>query len=395
MANRSRLWSLLFILTGLTASAVSLYVHQHLLRDSAHTAFCRFGEFFDCEAIYRSRFATFRGVPVALGEIIWFTLALLLMLFPGRRAANDRAEASYPLAISIPAVSVVLFYAYASLVVLGAVNVLNLVSYVAIVGVFVVASVSPTAPLAHVPHRLAQDLRALAATPLMLSAAIVWLAGSASAVVFFSRTPGNPTAALISALAQQPSDFDLWFESQRRVTVGLPPAGAAVLVVKFTDYQCAACAAMFKSEASVLAKYREPAGTVRLLVKDFPQDAECNPNVQAGGHEAACEAAAAVRLAREHGRGPQMEAWLYANVSRLTPESVRQAAREIGSIADFDEQYARVLADVRTDIELGQRLHVKTTPTVFVNGVKMEGELTPEFIDQAIAHELRTSASRH
>jgi protein-disulfide isomerase len=36
---------------------------------------------------------------------------------------------------------------------------------------------------------------------------------------------------------------------------------------------------------------------------------------------------------------------------------------------------------------------VKATPTFFINGVRIEGGLKPEFLDQAIAHELRVAAA--
>ena len=44
---------------------------------------------------------------------------------------------------------------------------------------------------------------------------------------------------------------------------------------------------------------------------------------------------------------------------------------------------------VKGDIALGQQLGVKSTPTFFINGVKVDGALPPQFFDQAIAYELQ------
>ena len=54
----------------------------------------------------------------------------------------------------------------------------------------------------------------------------------------------------------------------------------------------------------IFAKYdAEQPGAVRVVLKDYPLDSECNANVANGGpHPSACEAAVAVRLAREHNR---------------------------------------------------------------------------------------------
>jgi protein-disulfide isomerase len=37
---------------------------------------------------------------------------------------------------------------------------------------------------------------------------------------------------------------------------------------------------------------------------------------------------------------------------------------------------------------------VKSTPTFFINGVKIEGGLPPQYFDQAIAYELQHAASK-
>ncbi len=129
---------------------------------------------------------------------------------------------------------------------------------------------------------------------------------------------------------------------------------------------------------------------MRLVLKDYPLSSECNANVANGGpHPSACEAAVAVRLAREHNREVPMEEWLFANQPSLTPALVRQGAHDVGSVNDFDAKYQPTLELVRSDIALGHELGVRSTPTFFINGVKIEGALPPQYFDQAIAYELQ------
>jgi protein-disulfide isomerase len=130
-------------------------------------------------------------------------------------------------------------------------------------------------------------------------------------------------------------------------------------------------------------------GEVRFIEKDYPLNPECNPGVTRVVHTAACPAAVAVRLARDHKRGDEMEDWLYTNQPSLSPETVRQAAQTIGHITDFDDRYATTLQAVKADAALGQLLSVRVTPTFFINGVKMEGGLQPQYFDAAIAYELK------
>ena len=53
-----------------------------------------------------------------------------------------------------------------------------------------------------------------------------------------------------------------------------------------------------------------------------------------------------------------MEEWLYTHQPAMTPPTVRQAARDIGQVTDFDAKYAATLELVKGDIALGQQLKV-------------------------------------
>ena len=172
----------------------------------------------------------------------------------------------------------------------------------------------------------------------------------------------------------------------------LPTGGARVLVVKFSDYQCPACADTYLNDKPVFARLEaQHPGAVKLLVKDYPLEPECNPNIPRTMHPAACEAAAAVRMAQRRQRGPAMEEWLFTHQSSLAPESVRAAAREVGGVTDFAAEYPRVLMDIRNDVQLAQRLNVKGTPTLFINGVRFDRPLPSAYLEAAIAYELRAS----
>jgi protein-disulfide isomerase len=127
---------------------------------------------------------------------------------------------------------------------------------------------------------------------------------------------------------------------------------------------------------------------VKYVLKDFPLEAECNNNVTTSLHPAGCEASVAGRLAREHNRIEQFEDWVFTNQSTLTPDAVKRAAREVGQATDFDARYEKLLEQVKADIAYGKTLGVRSTPTFFVNGVRIEGALPAVYFDQAIAYEL-------
>ena len=203
--------------------------------------------------------------------------------------------------------------------------------------------------------------------------------GAATAVAFFPREAAPAGAAgpcgADVGLSSSPSSSG-WYLALPTVNPGIPAEGAAVLIVKFNDYQCPPCRQTYENYKSILAKYRTShPGAVRFVTKDFPLDPECNFNAPGGGHLAACEAAVAVRLAEKQNRREAMEDWLFANQPTLTPDTVKEGARTVGGInvSDFNAQYASVLPLVKADIAAGGALGVRSTPTFFINGRVIKG----------------------
>src|SRR5438132_843850 len=114
--------ALLCALVGLGASVAAAYVHYHLLYDPHYTSFCDVNTRVSCSQVYQSRFSTFRGVPVAIFGAIWFAVAALLAA--GGMAARQSVRENIPgylFVLSTAALSVSLYLAYASFVLIKAV----------------------------------------------------------------------------------------------------------------------------------------------------------------------------------------------------------------------------------------------------------------------------------
>ena len=170
--------------------------------------------------------------------------------------------------------------------------------------------------------------------------------------------------------------------------------GAKVVIVNFNDFMCPPCKQTFMDYKPVLTRWQaSKPGLVKLVLKDYPLDPACNANTPQGQHLGSCEAAVAVRLAREHGRAEEMEEWLFQNQATMSRAMARQGAREIGRVANFEERFPSVIELVKGDIALGAQLHVTGTPTFFVNGVKLPG-LRAEFFNAAIEYELKQAGVR-
>ncbi len=394
-------WFLAFATLGLVASSASTWVHYRLLADPTYASVCDISSSLNCSEAYTSRYGAVGGVPVALLGVLFFVFIIGLVLLCERSKTASKNLAGYVFAASTLGLAVVLYLAYASYFILGTVCVLCVGTYIAVIGLFLTSGKAAKEPMSTLPRRAAADLGTLVRTPAALSSAVAFVAASVAAIALFPSQPVSAAADLTAAAAQAPASapapsaqlqqFEQWLASQPRETVTVPDTGAVVTIVKFNDYQCPPCRQTFLEYKPILARWeKEAPGKVNLVTKDFALERECNVTVTTDIHPAACEAAVAVRLARENDREAPMEEWLFANQATLTPASVRQAARDVGGVQDLDARYAATLGLVRADTQQGAQLKVTGTPTFFLNGIRLPG-LRPEFFDAAIAWELRRS----
>lgn len=397
-------WFAGFALLGLVASSASAIVHYQLINDPAYASFCDVNATFSCTEAYSSRYGAVGGVPVAVFGVIFFVFVLGLVALCSASPAAAGNLPGYIFASSTIGLAVVLYLAYASFVILKAVCVLCVGTYAAVIGLFLLSGSATRYPMTSLPNRVLGDLRLLLRTPSALAAAVAFVIAAGAAVAWF---PGQSVAtvsadagaaaeqapAAASLTAAQITQFEEYLAQQPRVPMVVPAEGAAVVVVKFNDYQCPPCRQTFMEYKPVFAKWaKEQPGKVRYVTRDYAIERECNAFVNQDLHPASCEAAVAVRLAREKGKADAMEEWLFANQPSLSPASVKSAVQTVAGVTDFDARYAATLELVKADVAQGSALKVTGTPTFFMNGMRLPG-LRAEYFDAAIAWELRRVTS--
>jgi uncharacterized membrane protein/protein-disulfide isomerase len=398
MTKYARPLILALALLALCASIAALYVHYRILKDPTYTSFCDINETVSCEAVLESPYATVRRVPVAAGGVIWSTLVLLIAATGLRRDKTDAsgAAAGYIFVLATIGLSAVLYLGYASFFVIGKMCPLCMTMYVSVIGIFLVSGGTSMA-LSALPSRLSGDLRSVVKSPALAVLALLFIVGSVSLVAFFPRAE-EQTVTTASEVYTPPTEtidpdqlaeFNKWIDAQPRVNVPVATNGAQVLIVKFNDYQCPSCRQTYMEYKGILAKYQNNP-KVRFVTMDFPLDSECNT---AGIHGSACEAAAAVRMAKAKGKGAEMEEYLFSNQEKFTPTWVKDAAKQVAGIADFDAEYPKVLEQVKADAALGRQLDVQATPTFFINGLKINGGFRPVFFEAVIEHELKKGSA--
>lgn len=389
---------------GLGFAAASTWVHYRILNDPLYSSVCDVNATFSCTEAYTSRFGSIGGVPVALIGVLYFAFILMLIALCSRSTTARQNLAGYVFASATLGLAGVLYLGYASFFVLKTVCLLCVGAYASIIALFLIAGAAAKDPMTTLVSRASNDMRILFKTPAALTTAAAFVGAAVVAVVLFpgdsisASTAPSTTAAPSQAAPpaapppqSQIQQLEQYLAAQPRVPIIVGGTGASVTIIKFNDYQCPPCGQTFREYKPILAKLQQQhPGKIAFVTRDFPLDPECNS--LGGGHQAACEAAVAVRLAREKGKADAMEDWLFANQPSLTPDVVKKGVATVAGVTDFDARYPKTLELVRGDIGQGLQLGVKGTPTFFMNGLQMPN-LRGEFFEAAVQWELRRVAA--
>jgi protein-disulfide isomerase len=344
-------------------------------------------------------------VPVAFGGAWWFGLvALLASARPAPGPAGSGRLADYIFPASVVGLGVILYLGYASFFIIGTACLLCLGTYACVFGIFVLSGLQPSVAAGQLAGRVARDL----GSPRRLSALVALTAVVALAGLWFPKAGSASTASAAPVGATEEQQFATAWAAQPRINFGPPPAGARAVLIKFNDWLCPSCKNMHAAYQPLLDKFAvELPAAVSYVLKDFPLNNRCNPGVPntVGGHEVACEAAAAVRMARARQKEKEMVDWVFAEQSNLiqmgqarATDAIKAKVKALLGVSDFDREYATYLPAIRQDAADGVALEVHYTPTFFLNGVRTTaetgGNLSASYLELAIRLELKQAPAR-
>jgi protein-disulfide isomerase/uncharacterized membrane protein len=151
------------------------------------------------------------------------------------------------------------------------------------------------------------------------------------------------------------------------------PANAPITIVEFSDFQCPYCRIGAYAVQSAMNSHP---GQVRIEFRNFPLDQACNPEVHQTAHPVACEAARVAICAEKQGKFEAVYDELFDKQSSFAPGRPLELAQKVGlngpaleTCVSGPEAAQIVNRDILEAVSLG----IKSTPTFFVNGYKVEG----------------------
>jgi protein-disulfide isomerase len=158
------------------------------------------------------------------------------------------------------------------------------------------------------------------------------------------------------------------------------PADAPVVIVEYTDFQCPYCARLGATLNQMMQLYP---GKIKIVYKSFPLSS----------HKYSWQAATAAVAANEKGKFWEFYKALFDNYNRINDAKLKEIRNLFGlDTPEFDAliNSQKIRTRVATDREEGIQLGVQGTPTVFINGKRLNNK-RPEGFRAAIDKELKAA----
>ena len=140
-------------------------------------------------------------------------------------------------------------------------------------------------------------------------------------------------------------------------------ANPKVTIVEFADFNCPFCRKSYPKIREISLKYKD---SIKVIYRDFP------------ALENSLELGLAARCAGEQGLFWLMHDKLFQNQGKFSIDELPDLANQIGAdIPRFNKCLSeqKYLPQVKKDFSDAENLGVKGTPTWFINGYKVEGDI--------------------
>ncbi|MBI2094584.1 MAG: thioredoxin domain-containing protein [Candidatus Omnitrophica bacterium] len=368
-------------LLGLAVTVKLAAVHTALMRgELTGGAACGSGTgVLDCHAVALSPWASFLGFPLAYWGILGYAAALVLSIVSLQFKASAEKALLCLAALAAFSVAVDLYLFFVMWRQIHRLCLLCLATYgvnaALLLGSAVAWGKSPREFLKSLPGSLA----AFFPGP---EKPVAW---------FFFGVTATVAAGIFSfyillsqfnqkELRRQVADFVQKTPAVETRPGDSPTRGGrtpALRVVEFSDFLCPACQKASRFNEVMLGAY---ADRVAFTFKHFPMSVDCNPAVKENSHPAACRTAEAAACAGEQGKFWEFHDRVYQKGPEYKIEALPEDIRAVGLDGrKFEECLAggRGKKIVQNDVEEGARLNIRQTPTYLLNGIYVEGTMTP------------------
>lgn len=365
---------ILFLLAflGLVISAELSFIYYHAnFVPEAGPSFCKINDVIDCDAIAKTAFSTFLGVPWAIYGICFYLFVLFLALFPFNKVEffkNFKNPESYVFTLSTFAIvnSVILWII--SSIVIHKICLLCYILYGVNFFLFVFSKLDKSI-LNHYKDSF-EDFKNIISDKKWLIIIISGILLSIALLITINVTQifTPPVNNNFQSQAMQPEGEDTYHPHGNILGSKNP----RLVIKEYTDFQCPYCAI----SNSMLNRLVNEVDGVMIEHHDFPLNKSCNALVKVSPHKYSCEAIFYARAAKKQGKYWDYINLLFNNQQDLSEPKLIELAKSINLNIDQlkkDAHSPEIKNSLQEDIDQARNFNIEATPTYFIGIKKYEG----------------------
>lgn len=348
-----------FIMNSVAMIAVSIYLTTHFYevlypeKLGGASTLCNISNLFNCDAATYSKLSNIAGVPISFFGIIVGLLFLFTSLMPS--VAMEKTA--------------------------SAISKYNLIGCIALF-IFSVASLGSLCPFCTLYYALSGI-----ATFLLWKYGInswvpdfkvagLWLVLLLIGSFFmYQNTKGKEelnvkmSASIVSQFRSLPDLGEPDTESPYKIHMATEKfSDSPIRITVFSDFQCPFCKTVADQIPELVRRYPN---RINVQYMFYPLDAKCNSNVKGRFHDHACDAASLA--ACDPKKFPELHDEIFANQDQLGSGALNDLAKkyDLAGCIENPEMKNKVIESINQ----GTKYNIKSTPTIIVNGKKIEGTI--------------------
>lgn len=389
--------ALLFSSAAWAAAFYALWHQTSLLSGaSSESAFCNINSYISCDNVALSPYSNLLGLPVASFAMAFFACFLVLAILLYFAELDRNTDLSKNLSKwlfwgALASFPVTLIYAGISLFVIKSLCLSCTGIYLLHLGLLILTyKIKKNCDQQDGSSTLPLFSFSSGTLGLFAGVAVLNLLTPKFLESSFRSGPTIEDSSLGLYVAQHLANPQYYFKTENSPSIGNEKA--PVTIVVFSDYQCPYC----KLASNILPTVAKSFGDkVRLVSKDFPLNSECNPGMSNTGHPYSCQAA---KIAKCVYNSFGSEAYhklsksLFSKQEQLGTDTIKALAIEAGLTSSQVSDCLSNLTiheSIVADVTEGMAAKVESTPSVFVNGRKLEAAINPQILRLTIEHYLK------
>jgi predicted DsbA family dithiol-disulfide isomerase/uncharacterized membrane protein len=349
----------LFIINAVLMIGVSIYLTSHFYETlfpstlGGAKSLCDISTFFNCDAATYSKVSNLFGIPISFFGIIVGLLFLFSSLMPSESLEKTSSALS-----KYNFFGCVILFLY-SLIALGSLCPFCTLYYIlSFVAFFLLWK--------HGIQSWLPDYKVISLWGCIL------LAGS---FFFYKTTQGKSdvhnklNASIVEQFRSLPSLGDPDLESPYKVHMATKSfKDAPIRISVFSDFECPFCKVVAEQMPELIRRYPDKINIQYLF---FPLDAKCNSNVKTKFHANACDAASVA--ACDETKFLEIHDEIFAQQKNIGSGLLIDLMNKFGLKNCLDNNLIK--DKVISAINQATKYNLKSTPTIIINGKKIEGSI--------------------